>query len=220
VDARHARVADRFGRGEPRRRVPAYLRGLPGPVGRKNGWQLAGHASERTPMGAAVVATADWDPDLVRDDLRAGVSSTWATLAGCWWPTRPGFLEKGTTSVGVQRRYSGTAGKVDNCQLGAFWPMPAPRGGRSSTGAGPARSWTEDPARSRVPEEVGFQTKPQLARVMLERALAAGVPASWVTADEADGGDPALRRLLEDRSMSYCWPSRAPSRWRRPPRDR
>ena len=117
-----------------------------------------------------------------------------------------GFLKKGTTSVGVQRQYSGTAGKVDNCQLGVFLA--------DASGKGRAfidrelylpRSWTDDPARcraARVPSEVGFRTKPQLARVVLERALDAGVPAWWVTADEVDGGDPALRGWLEDRGLS------------------
>jgi SRSO17 transposase len=118
-----------------------------------------------------------------------------------------GFLKKGRTSVGVQRQYPGTAGKVDNCQLGVFLAY--------ASGKGRAfldrelylpRSWTDDPARcraARVPSEVGFRTKPQLARVMLERALDAGVPASWVTADEVYGGDPALRCFLEDRGLSY-----------------
>jgi SRSO17 transposase len=133
------RIADRFGRAEPRRRVLAYLRGLLGPVGRKNGWQLAEHAGERIPDGMQrPLATADWDPDLVRDDLRACVVEHLGDPAAVLVVDEAGFLEKGTTSVGVQRQYSGTAGKVDNCQLGAFWPMPAPRGGRSLTGAVPA----------------------------------------------------------------------------------
>ena len=86
----HAQIAGRFARAEPRRRVLAYLRGLLGNVGRKNGWQLAEHAGERTPDGMQrLLATADWDPDLVRDDCAAMWSSTWATRAGCWWPTRP-----------------------------------------------------------------------------------------------------------------------------------
>ena len=84
------------------------------------------------------LATADWDPDLVRDDLRAYVLEYLGDPAAVLVVDEVGFLEKGTTSVGVQRQYSGTAGKVDNCQLGAFWPMPAPRGGRSLTRAVPA----------------------------------------------------------------------------------
>ena len=109
------------------------------------------------------------------------------------------LLKKGTTSAGVQRRYSGTAGKVDNCQLGVFLAY--------ASGTGRAfidrelylpKAWTDDSARcraARVPAQVGFRTKPQLAQVVLERALDAGVPASWVTADEVYGQDPALPGL-------------------------
>ena len=204
----HARIAGRFARAEPRRRVLAYLRGLLGNVGRKNGWQLAEHAGERTPDGMQrLLATADWDPDLVRDDLRGYVLEHLGDPQAVLVVDETGFLKKGTTSVGVQRQYSGTAGKVDNCQLGVFLAY--------ASGKGRAfidrelylpRCWTDDPARcraARVPEEVGFRTKPQLARVMLERALDAGTPAAWVTADEAYGGDPTLRCWLEARGMSY-----------------
>jgi SRSO17 transposase len=208
LEAVHARIAGRFARAEPRRRVLAYLRGLLGPVGRKNGWQLAEHAGERAPDGMQrLLATADWDPDLVRDDLRGYVVEHLGDPGAVLVVDETGFLKKGTTSVGVQRQYSGTAGKVDNCQLGVFLAY--------ASGTGRAfidrelylpRSWTNDPARcraARVPEEVGFRTKPQLARVLLERALDAEVPASWVTADEVYGGDPALRRWLEDRGASH-----------------
>jgi SRSO17 transposase len=208
LGALHARIAGRFGRAEPRRRVLAYLRGLLGNVGRKNGWQLAEHAGEATPDGMQrLLATADWDPDLVRDDLRSYVVEHLGDPSGVLVADETGFLKKGTTSVGVQRQYSGTAGKVDNCQLGVFLAY--------ASGKGRAfidrelylpKAWTEDPARcraARVPADVPFRTKPQLARVMLQRALDAGVPASWVTADEAYGGDPALRRFLEDRGLSY-----------------
>jgi SRSO17 transposase len=118
-----------------------------------------------------------------------------------------GFLKKGTTSVGVQRRYSGTAGKVDNCQLGVFLAYASARGRAFiDRELYLPRSWTNDPARcraARVPAQGGFRTKPQLGQVLLERALDAGMPASWVTADEVYGGDPALRRWLEDRGLAY-----------------
>ena len=208
LDALHARIAGRFARAEPRRRVLAYLRGLLGPVGRKNGWQLAEHAGERTPDGMQrLLSTADWNPDLVRDDLRAYVVEHLGDPAAVLVVDETGFLKKGTTSVGVQRQYSGTAGKVDNCQLGVFLAY-ASRTGRAFIDRELylPQSWVDDRTRcraARVPVEVGFQTKPQLARVMLERALDAGVPASWVTADEVYGGDPALRRWLEGRGASY-----------------
>ena len=118
-----------------------------------------------------------------------------------------GFLKKGTTSVGVQRQYSGTAGKVDNCQLGVFLAYASARGRAFiDRELYLPKAWTEDRARcraARVPDQVGFRTKPQLARVLLERALDAGVPASWVTADEVYGQDPALRGWLEGRGMAY-----------------
>ena len=208
LEAVHARIAQRFARAEPRRRVLAYLRGLLGNVGRKNGWQLAEHAGEATPDGMQrLLATADWNLDLVRDDLRGYVVEHLGDPGAVLVVDETGFLKKGTTSVGVQRQYSGTAGKVDNCQLGVFLAY-ASRKGRAFIDRELylPRSWTDDPARcraARVPEQVGFRTKPQLARVMLERALDAGVSAAWVTADEVYGGDPALRRWLEDRGLSY-----------------
>jgi SRSO17 transposase len=206
LEALHARIAGRFARAEPRRRALAYLRGLLGNVGRKNGWQLAEHAGERTPDGMQrLLATADWDPDQVRDDLRAYVVEHLGDVGAVLVVDETGFLKKGTTSVGVQRQYSGTAGKVDNCQLGVFLAY-ASRKGRAMIDRElylPER-WTDDPERcraARVPEQVGFRTKPQLAQRMLERALDAGVPAAWVTADEVYGGSPALRGWLEGRGV-------------------
>ena len=206
LSALHARIAGRFVRAEPRRRVLAYLRGLLGNVGRKNGWQLAEHACERTPDGMQrLLSTAGWDPDLVRDDLRGYVVEQLGDAGGVLVVDETGFLKKGTTSVGVQRQYSGTAGKVDNCQLGVFLAYASPKGrAMIDRELYLPKSWTDDPERcraARVPEEVGFRTKPQLARVLLERALDAGVPASWVTADEAYGGNPALRGWLEGRGV-------------------
>jgi SRSO17 transposase len=208
LDALHARIAGRFTRAEPRRRALAYLRGLLGNVTRKNGWQLAEHAGERTPDGMQrLLATADWDPDLVRDDLRAYVVAHLGEASAVLVVDETGFLKKGTTSVGVQRQYSGTAGKVDNCQLGVFLAYASGRGRAFiDRELYLPKAWTEDRARcraARVPDQVGFRTKPQLAQVMLGRALDAGVPASWVTADEVYGQDPALRGWLEDHEMAY-----------------
>jgi SRSO17 transposase len=206
LQALHARIAGRFVRAEPRRRALAYLKGLLGNVARKNGWRLAEHAGERTPDGMQrLLATAGWDPDLVRDDLRAYVVEHLGDPGAVLVVDETGFLKKGTTSVGVQRQYSGTAGKVDNCQLGVFVAYASPKGrAMIDRELYLPEGWTEDPERcraARVPEEVGFRTKPQLARVMLERALDAGVPAAWVTADEVYGGSPALRGWLEGRGV-------------------
>jgi SRSO17 transposase len=208
LEALHAQIGGRFARAEPRRRVLAYLRGLVGNVGRNNGWPLAEHAGERTPDGMQrLLATADWDQDLVRDDLRGYVVEHLGDPGAVLVVDETGFLKKGTTSVGVQRQYSGTAGKVDNCQLGVFLAYASAKGRAFiDRELYLPKAWTEDRARcraARVPEQVGFQTKPQLARVMLERAVEAGVPASWVTADEVYGQDPALRGWLEDRGMAH-----------------
>jgi SRSO17 transposase len=208
LDALHARIAGRFVRAEPRRRALAYLKGLLGNVARKNGWQLAEHAGERTPDGMQrLLATAGWDPDRVRDDLRGYVVEQLGDPGAVLVVDETGFLKKGTTSVGVQRQYSGTAGKVDNCQLGVFLAYASPKGrAMIDRELYLPEGWTEDAPRCRaakVPEWVGFRTKPQLAQVMLERALDAGVPAAWVTADEAYGGNPALRAWLEGRGVAY-----------------
>jgi SRSO17 transposase len=179
LDALHARIAGRFVRAEPRRRVLAYLRGLLGNVTRKNGWQLAEHAGERTPDGMQrLLATADWDPNQVRDDLRAYVVEYLGDPSAVLVVDETGFLKKGTTSVGVQRQYSGTAGKVDNCQLGVFLAYASPRGrAMIDRELYLPESWTEDPERcraARVPEQVGFRTKPELAQLMLQRAWTPG----------------------------------------------
>ena len=206
LEALHARIAGRFARAEPRRRALAYLRGLLGNVTRKNGWQLAEHAGEATPDGMQrLLASADWNPGLVRDDLRAYVVEHLGDPGAVLVVDQTGFLKKGTTSVGVQRQYSGTAGKVDNCQVGVFLAYASAKG-RAFIDRElylPER-WTEDPERckaARVPEEIGFGTKPELAQLMLERALDAGVPAAWVTADEVYGGSPTLRQWLEGRGL-------------------
>ena len=206
--ALHERIASRFARTEPRRWALAYLQGLLSGVARKNGWQLAEQAGEATPDGMQrLLATARWDPEEVRDDLRAYVVERLGDPGAVLVVDETGFIKKGTTSVGVQRQYTGTSGKIDNCQLGVFLAYAAPAGHAFIDRALylPA-AWTEDRARCQVagvPDEVGFATKPQLARELLERTLDAGVPAAWVTADEAYGQDPALRGWLEGRGMAY-----------------
>jgi len=118
-----------------------------------------------------------------------------------------GFLKKGPQSVGVKRQYSGTAGRVENCQIGVFLAYVAPRGRTFlDRELYLPKEWAADAKRrteAGVPEEVEFATKPQLAQRMLERALAAGVPAAWVTGDEVYGRNPGLRQWLEERPQPY-----------------
>ena len=167
LEALCERIGPRFGRVEVRRRAGAFLRGLLAGVERKNGWQLAEHAGEHTPDGMQrLLNHARWDPDQVRDDLRAYVVEHLGDPSGVLVVDETGFLKKGTTSVGVQRQYSGTAGKVDNCQLGVFLAYASARGRAFiDRELYLPRAWTDDPGRckaARVPEEVGFRTKPQL----------------------------------------------------------
>jgi SRSO17 transposase len=186
------RIGPRFARPEVRRRVAGFLRGLLGDVERKNGWQLAEHARETTPDGMQrLLTTARWDADALRDDVRAYVVEHLGDPGGVLVVDETGFLKKGPKSAGVQRQYSGTAGRIENCQVGVFLTY--------ASGKGRALIDRE----LYVPEGVGFQTKPQLAQAMLERAVAAQVPAGWVTADEVYGGDARLRAWLEDHDLAY-----------------
>jgi SRSO17 transposase len=203
-----ARIAPRFARREPRERVAQYVQGLLAPLERKNGWTLAESAGAANPDGMQWLLTgADWDPDLVRDDLRDYVIEHLGDPGAVLVADDTGFLKKGTKSAGVQRQYSGTAGRVENCQIGVFLGYASPAGRTLlDRELYLPRSWTEDRQRCReagVPDEVGFATKPDLAAGMLARALDAGVPASWVTADEAYGQVGRLRTMLEDRGVSY-----------------
>jgi SRSO17 transposase len=208
LDALHARLGPRFGRAEPRSRVRAYIESLLGPVERKNGWQLAEQAGEPTPTGMQrLLAGAKWNADAVRDDLRAYVMEHLADPEAVLIVDETGFLKKGTKSVGVQRQYSGTAGRIDNCQIGVFLAYAAPQGRAFlDRELYLPKEWANDAARREeagVPEETAFQTKPALARAMLARAFAAGVPAAWVTGDEVYGRDRRLRLWLEEQGRPF-----------------
>src|SRR5579884_2375193 len=204
----HARIAPRFARREPRERALAYLRGLLGPVERKNGWQLAEYVGDPTPDGVQrLLATYDWDADVVRDDLRAYVVEHLGDPQAVLVVDETGFLKKGSKSVGVQRQYSGTAGRIENCQIGVFLAYASPKGRTFlDRELYLPKEWATDTARreeAAVPATVEFRTKPQLARAMLERALAAEVPFAWVTGDEIYGGDRRLRVWLEERQVPH-----------------
>ncbi len=208
LDALHARLGPRFGRAEPRQRARAYVAGLLGPVERKNGWQLAEQAGEATPYGTQrLLAGAKWDADAVRDDLRAYVVEHLGDPEAVLIVDETGFLKKGVKSVGVQRQYSGTAGRVENCQVGVFLAHATPRGRTFLDRAlYLPQGWAADGdrrAEAGVPEGSAFRTKPELARAMLERAFAAGVPAAWVTGDEVYGRDRRLRIWLEEQERPF-----------------
>jgi SRSO17 transposase len=202
------RLGRRFARAEARERLAAYLKGLLSPVERKNGWQLAEAAGDANPDGVQhLLGRADWQADDVRDDSRAYVNAHLGAPDGILVVDETGFLKKGTKSVGVQRQYAGTAGRIENCRVGVFLAYASPKGRTfPDRELYLPREWAEDAARREeagVPGTVEFATKPQLARRMLGRALDGGVPAAWVTGDEVYGGDRRLRRWLEERRQPF-----------------
>ena len=208
LQALHERIGGRFGRREPRRRALAYLKGLLGSVERKNGWQLAEYAGDATPDGVQrLLATYRWDADGVRDDLREYVVEHLGDPEAVLVVDETGFLKQGNKSVGVQRQYSGTAGKVENCQIGVFLAYGSRRGRAFlDRELYLPQVWAEDGERRHeagVPEGTVFRTKGQLARVMIARAVAAAVPFGWVAGDTVYGNDGKLRRWLEGQGISY-----------------
>jgi SRSO17 transposase len=208
LEALHARLASRFRRAEARERAKRYLAGLLDRVERKNGWQLAERLGESGPQGVQrLLNAAAWDVDAVRDDLRAYVVEHLGGPDGVLICDEPGFLKKGTKSVGVQRQYSGTAGRIENCQIGVFLGYASAKGRAFlDRELYLPREWADDAARraeAAVPAGVHFATKPELARRMLERAFTAGAPAAWVTGDEIYGDDPDLRHWLERERHPY-----------------
>lgn len=204
----HARIAHHFGRREPRERALSYLKCLLSPIERKNGWQLAEFAGDKTPDGVQrLLASYEWDAELVRDDLRRYVVEHLGEPEAVLVIDETGFIKKGTKSVGVKRQYSGTAGKIENCQIGVFLAYATSKGRAFlDRELYLPREWAEDGQRrseAGVPEDVRFSTKPQLAEAMLKRALDDGVPASWVTGDEVYGSDRRLRMWLEQQQVSH-----------------
>ena len=204
----HARIALRFSRSESRQRVLAYLQGLLGSVERKNGWQLAEYAGDTTPDGVQrLLAVYHWDADQVRDDLQGYVVEHLGDPGGVLVVDETGFLKQGKKSVGVKRQYSGTAGKVENCQIGVFLAYGSRYGAAFlDRELYLPQEWAADRARRReagVPEGVVFRTKAQLAQGMIERAIGSGVPFGWVTGDTVYGNDRKLRGWLEGQGRCY-----------------
>ncbi len=174
------RIGPRFARAEQRPRVRAYLEGLLSPVERKNGWQLAERAGEATPYGMQrLLAGAKWEADAVRDDLRTYSVEHFGDEQAVLVIDETGFLKQGTHSVGVKRQYSGTAGRIENCQIGVFLTYASPDGHvLLDRELYLPQEWAADRDRRQeagVPEDVTFAPKPELARTMLERARTAGV---------------------------------------------
>jgi SRSO17 transposase len=202
------RMAARFARVETRRRAGKFVLGLLADLPRKNCWAIAEHGGDRDPHGMQhLLARASWDTDGVRDDLRDYVIGALGDADGVLVVDETGDLKKGTCTVGVQRQYTGTAGRIENAQVAVYLVYAGERGhAMIDRELYLPQSWAEDPDRldeAGVPAEIGFLTKPALATGMLTRALRGGVPARWLAGDEVYGADPGLRAECERNRIGY-----------------
>ncbi|HZP83113.1 MAG TPA: IS701 family transposase [Chthonomonadaceae bacterium] len=208
LEAVAQRIAPRFARPDARHTAQEYLCALLSPIERKNGWQMAEQLGHTTPYRVQhLLGRAVWDADAVRDDLVRYVVEHRGDPEGVLVLDETGFIKKGDKSCGVARQYSGTAGRIENCQIGVFLCY--------ATGKGHTfldrqlylpKEWTDDPLRCRaadVPDRVGFITRPKIARQMLERAFAAGVPCRWVTGDSVYGNDRSLQLWLQQHGVAH-----------------
>jgi len=201
-------MAGRFTRVETRRRTRKFLGGLLADLPRKNCWTIAEHAGDADPHGMQhLLNRAAWDTDGVRDDLRDYVVDHLGDTDAVLVADETGDLKKGSATVGVQRQYTGTAGRIENAQVAVYLTYAGARGhAMIDRELYLPRSWTVNPQRCEVagvPDDIEFLTKPALATGMLTRALNAGVPARWVAGDEVYGADPALRAELEFLQVGY-----------------
>jgi SRSO17 transposase len=202
------RLGELFGRTEARRQAGLYLEGLLGAAERKNGWQLAEQIGDARPWRTQrVLSRAVWEADAARDLCRSYVVEHLGAEDGVLVVDETGFLKKGDKSAGVARQYSGTAGRVENCQIGVFLAYASARGhALIDRELYLPQVWAEDDARraaAKIPHAVSFATKPQLALRMIARAIAAGVPFAWVLSDEVYGSDRRLRMFLEEHERAF-----------------
>ena len=184
-----------------------FVDGLLGDERRKTGWMRAEAAGDPGPWRQQALLGRDrWDADALRDLVRDYVIEHLADENAVLVIDETGFLKQGKASCGVARQYTGSAGKITNCQIGVFAAYVSRHGHAFIDRAlYLPKGWTDDPARLKatyVPDDVGFSTKPQLAAEMIERALAAGVPFRWVAADTVYGvGD--IERDLRRAGKGY-----------------
>lgn len=203
-----SRIAGRFSRYEPRLRARRLMLGLLSDLPRKNCWTIAEWAGEASPHGMQhLLCRASWDADAVRDDVREYVVEHLHDEAAVLVVDETGDVKKGTHTVGVQRQYTGTAGRIENSQVAVYLVYAGARGHAAvDRELYIPRSWTCDQERCRAAglgEDTVFATKPELARTMIERFLDAGHHVGWVTGDEVYGGNPKLRTALEERGIGY-----------------
>ena len=203
----HARFAHLFTRSEPRAQMAKYLRALMVRGARRNSWQLAETIGDKIPDAMQrLLYQACWDADAARDMLEQSVIEECGDAEGIVVVDETGFVKKGSHSVGVQRQYSGTAGKVETCQIGTFLSYTTAKGHVFlDRRVYLPEEWCADRQRrvgAKVPERVVFQTKPEQAIAMLRHAWAMGVPMRWVAGDEVYGQSTALRDEVAD---NQCW---------------
>jgi len=205
-----ARMDRLFHRPEPRGHARNYLRGLVAPLERKNGWTIAEHAGEPEPKALQrLLNLTPWDADELRDVVRGYAMENFADPRGVLIADPTGFAKKGRKPAGVQRQYSGTLGRIDNCQIGTFLAYANTAGDRVLIDRElylPQESWLDHPdrcAEAGVPADLEFATRPAQVQEMIGRAVAAGVPFAWFTADEEFGQNPGLRAYLEGAGIAY-----------------
>lgn len=199
-----------FRRSDTRGHAEGYVRGLLGRMDRKNGWQMAEYLGEATPYAVQhLLGRSNWDADRVRDEILryARVHLLGSNEGGVLIVDETGFLKKGEKSAGVQHQYSGTAGRIENCQIGVFLALSGDNGrALIDRELYIPKGWCKDAARceeASIPSDVAFSTKQQLAQKMLSRALSDGYSPDWVLADEVYGSDSKFRRFLEERGQAY-----------------
>lgn len=202
------RIGGLFRRAEPRRQVGLLLDGLIGGVERKNGWQLAEHAGDLAPWRMqALLGRTIWDQEKARDICRDYVIERLGDPSGVLVLDETGFLTKGSHSVGVARQYSGTAGRIENCQIGVFLSYASPKGhALIARHLYLPKDWIEDALRRKaasIPDGVVFATKPKIGTAMVEAVLDARVPCAWVLGDSVYGSDKGLRVMLERHDKPY-----------------
>ncbi len=202
------RIGSLFARSEARSRAMSYLAGLLSPAERKNSWQLAEITGDSTPYAFQhLLGRADWDPDALRDLLRSYVIDYLAEPDAVGVLDETGFLKKGTHSAGVARQYSGTAGRIENCQIGVFLTYATARGHTLlDRDLYLPAEWSNDRPRCEaagIPQTRSFATKPALAVQILERTRTAGVSLAWVTGDCIYGDSRTLRGWLEQHKQAH-----------------
>jgi SRSO17 transposase len=202
------RLGELFGQAAARRQANLDLEGLLSAVERKNGWQLAEQIGDARPWRTQrVLSRTLWEADAARDRCREYVVEHLGAADGVLVIDETGFLKKGSKSAGVARQYSGTAGRIENCQIGVFLAYASGRGhALIDRELYLPQDWAEDGARratAGIPRAVSFATKPQLAQRMIARAIAAGVPFAWVVGDEVYGSDRRLRLFLEQHERPF-----------------